>query len=86
MDLPDDVLSIIRDFSRPRTRPDWRSLHRLPSLQFHLDFIEHFNSSFKPALSLFFHTQTSGYIYTIRNGSIQHVVTPDNRCFYIIQN
>jgi hypothetical protein len=28
MDLPDDVLEIIRAFSRPKTRPDWRSIHR----------------------------------------------------------
>ena len=24
MELPDDVLAIIKDFSRPVTRPDWR--------------------------------------------------------------
>jgi len=83
MDLPDDVISIIRDYSRPVTRPDWRTLHRLPSLQFHLDFIQHFNSSFKPALSLFIRIQSSGYKYTIHNGTIQHFVTPDNRCYYI---
>lgn len=28
LELPDDVLEIIHAFSRPRTRPDWRSLHR----------------------------------------------------------
>ena len=27
MELPDDVLSIIRAFSQPLTRPDWRRLH-----------------------------------------------------------
>lgn len=27
-ELPDDVQQIIRAFSRPLTRPDWRSLHR----------------------------------------------------------
>ena len=27
MELPDDVVSIIRDYSRPITRPNWRFLH-----------------------------------------------------------
>lgn len=83
MDLPDDVVSIIRDFSRPITRHDWRTLHIMPSLQFHLDFIQQFNSSFKPALSLFIRIQTSDYKYTLHNGAIQHFVTHDNRCYYI---
>ena len=25
--LPDDILQIIRDFSRPLTKPGWRHLH-----------------------------------------------------------
>jgi len=25
MEFPDDILEVIRDFSRPRTRPDWRT-------------------------------------------------------------
>jgi hypothetical protein len=29
MELPTDVLAIIRDFSRPVTRPDWRTLRPL---------------------------------------------------------
>jgi hypothetical protein len=28
MELPDDVISIVREFSRPVTRPDWRNLER----------------------------------------------------------
>jgi len=27
MELPDDVLQIIKEFSQPITRPDWRKLH-----------------------------------------------------------
>jgi len=30
MELPDDVLQIIREYSKPITRPDWRTLNRLP--------------------------------------------------------
>ncbi len=29
MQLPDDVLSIIREYSKPMTRPDWRTLKPL---------------------------------------------------------
>ena len=36
MELPDDILSFIRDLSMPLTRPDWRTLHRMPNLDFHL--------------------------------------------------
>ena len=33
MELPDDVVSIIRDYSRPITRPNWRFLHlQIPQL------------------------------------------------------
>ena len=27
MELPDEVLSIIKEYSMPITRPDWRTLH-----------------------------------------------------------
>lgn len=29
MELPDDVIKIIREFSKPVTRPDWRTLHKM---------------------------------------------------------
>ena len=37
MELPLDILSIVKDFSRPLTRPDWRTLHRFTNIDFHLD-------------------------------------------------
>jgi len=37
MDLPDDVILLIHQFDRPVTRPDWRTIHRMSNLQFHLD-------------------------------------------------
>lgn len=30
MELPNDVLAIIREYARPMTRPDWRTLHKMP--------------------------------------------------------
>ena len=29
MEFPDDVLRLIKEYSQPITRPDWRSLHHL---------------------------------------------------------
>jgi hypothetical protein len=31
MELPDDVLAIIKEYARPLTHPDWRTLHILPN-------------------------------------------------------
>lgn len=31
MELPDDVLQIIKDYSKPVTRPDWRTLQKMPN-------------------------------------------------------
>jgi hypothetical protein len=36
MELPDEVLFIIRQFYQPLTRPDWRTIHRMTNLHFHL--------------------------------------------------
>ena len=43
MELPDDVLAIIREFSRPMTRPDWRTLHKMTNLNFHLALAREMN-------------------------------------------
>jgi hypothetical protein len=38
MELPDDVLQIIRDYSMPLTRSDWRTLHIMPYVRFIMNF------------------------------------------------
>lgn len=30
MELPEDILKIIKEYSMPVTRPDWRTLHIMP--------------------------------------------------------
>ena len=82
MQLPDDVLGIIRDFSRPLTRPDWRSLHRLLSEQLHFNVVVKFNTSFNLALIQFVKTQTSGFIYRLDGGDIVSIITPNNRRYF----
>jgi hypothetical protein len=35
MELPDDILRLIREYSRPVTRPDWRTLHKMTDDEFY---------------------------------------------------
>ena len=77
MQLPDDVLRIIRDFSRPLTRPDWRTLHRLLSEQLHFNVVEKF-TIFNPALIHFVEHQTSDFRYRW-DGDILSITTPNKR-------
>ena len=35
MELPDDILHLIKDFARPVTRPDWRTLHKMTDDNFY---------------------------------------------------
>lgn len=43
MQLPDDVLILIREFSKPLTNPDWRILHPLwgPAFYANLNYLRH---------------------------------------------
>lgn len=34
MELPNDVLGLIREYSRPVTRPDWKRLHKFTHDEF----------------------------------------------------
>jgi hypothetical protein len=34
MELPDDVLAIIKEYAQPVTRPDWRTLHIMPQSEY----------------------------------------------------
>ena len=39
MELPGDVLSIIKEYSMPLTRPDWKRLHLMTNQRFYLELI-----------------------------------------------
>jgi len=43
MELPDDILKQVREFSRPITRPDWRHLHKMTSYHFHRAILYQYN-------------------------------------------
>ena len=40
MELPQDVLSIIKEYSMPITRPDWKTLHWMTNKHFYLELIK----------------------------------------------
>ena len=40
MELPDDVLPLIKEFSMPITRPDWRTLRIMPLKKFVNEFLK----------------------------------------------
>jgi hypothetical protein len=39
MELPEDMLAIIKAYSQPATRPDWRTLHKMPLIIYKRDFL-----------------------------------------------
>jgi hypothetical protein len=43
MELPDEILALIKEFSRPVTRPGWRDLHRMTAYMFHRDILYKYN-------------------------------------------
>ena len=45
MELPEDVLKIIKEYSRPLTRPDWRSLHCMPEFAYCVSLAKEYNDS-----------------------------------------
>jgi hypothetical protein len=86
MHFPDDVLMIIKEFARPLTRPDWRTLHRIPSLHLHLEIAVLFNISINMATIFFIKNQTSDYIYYIEyetTGPYVRYLVADNNIYKI---
>jgi hypothetical protein len=44
MEIPEDVLAIIKEFTRPITRPGWRKLNKMLSLKFHSAIVQKYNT------------------------------------------
>ena len=40
MEIPEDVLPLIKEFSMPLTRPDWRTLRKMPREKFINEFLK----------------------------------------------
>ena len=64
MNLPPIALSLIHDFSRPVTRPDWRKLNRLPLYKLYDEIMEK-----KQKQSWNYSSQIRLFIYNIQMGN-----------------
>jgi len=53
MELPDDVLGLVRDFSRPITDPGWRGLHLMTAYRFHINIKHTYNQKNIPVINRF---------------------------------
>ena len=70
MELPDDVLRLIKEYSMPLTRPDWRYLRLMDDYIFHLDILDTFNRKDKCVINRFIAhrmMQCTKYIYDLDN-------------------
>jgi hypothetical protein len=71
MELPDDVLRLIKEYSMPITRPDWRTLHKMPYILYETEFyfiykkryrfLENRIHNYKPIFSGFYYCYIFAY-------------------------
>jgi hypothetical protein len=47
LELPDDILHIIKEYARPVTRPDWRTLHRMTDDTYFDEFVAQYKARCK---------------------------------------
>ena len=47
MELPDDVLRLIREYSQPITRPDWKRLQKMTHADFGAQLFLHCRSHYR---------------------------------------
>lgn len=79
MDLPDDVIYLVREFSRPITRPDWRTIQRVNEHALHWNILALFNTKRIPVIERFvlsYHEDASympNYTYMFRSGFVVNI-------------
>ena len=68
MEIPDDVLQIIKEYAMPLTRPDWRRIHKMPYHLFHISVLERYNTQFyNLALYYFGIGKQADFMYIVFN-------------------
>ena len=67
MHFPKDVIVIIREFSQPITRPNWRTLHRMTIYKLHFEIRKKYNKFNIPVINSFVkrHSQTQERVDSI---------------------
>jgi len=79
MQLPDDVLAIVHDFSRPCTHPRWRYLNLMPCMRFHWMILAVYNTKRVPVIERFVDCYDQlGYMYITHHGFVVNVVKIDS--------
>ena len=80
MELPDDIILLIRDFSRPVTRPDWRTIHHMGEVRFLWLIGSIYNRKRIPVIEKYVYDYSldicsvANYNYIFRGGFICNVV------------
>lgn len=80
MELPEDILQIIKEYSMPITRPDWRSLRVMTSEHFLLSAAQTVNRNL--SISVFEMFKRNGFKYHVEedyNGfrHIEYIYVPN---------
>ena len=83
MILPDDVLGIIRDFSRPYTRPDWRTCKSMEAWR--IEQYYHFGRFLNYRLNWHKVTDESGYRMFFDRDEVVHFMRETNLVNRIIR-
>jgi len=77
MELPDEILAQIKDFSRPVTRPGWRDLHLMNELKFLKVVADTYNEMNLPVINSFVHrfeTRDNNYRYIRFNYNPKRII------------
>jgi len=53
MELPDDLVTIVNEFSRPVTQPGWRNFNIMNSIQLHWMILAVYNTKRIPVIEKF---------------------------------
>jgi hypothetical protein len=72
MELPEDVIAIIKAYSQPVTRPGWRKLHIMSSYHFHKAIVYKYN-----------HNRRSRWSKVIYEFVCKYVRNPQDKFLYV---
>jgi len=75
MELPEDVLAIIKAYSQPITRPGWRKLHKMTSYNFHRAIVYKYNRN-----------KRGTWAKVIYEFVCKYIRNPQDRYLYVCKN
>ena len=75
MELPDDLILLVSEFSKPVTRPDWRVIRHMESLELHWLILAIYNTKRVPVIERFvtYYDQFE-YLYIFHQGFVVNIV------------